>query len=143
MKYLVGDIGNTLTKVTLLNEKFKIIKSKSIDSKKLEKKNYLSVFFKNFFVSNLNRKILFSSVVPSVYKNIKFYLRNKGYKTYEMKELAVNKIIKLRVDNFKQVGSDRIANAIGSYHVYRKNCLVRVKKDARLRVGVTTDTNGS
>ncbi len=45
MKYLVGDIGNTLTKVTLLNEKFKIIKSKSIDSKKLQKKIYLSVFF--------------------------------------------------------------------------------------------------
>ena len=45
MKYLVGDIGNTLTKVTLLNEKFKIIKSKSIDSKKLEKKKLFICFF--------------------------------------------------------------------------------------------------
>ena len=62
--------------------------------------------------------------VPFVYKNIKFYLGSKGFKIYEIKELKVNKIIKLKVDNFKQVGSDRIANAIGSYHAYKKNCLV-------------------
>ncbi len=124
MKYLVGDIGNTLTKITLLNEKFNIIKSKSIDSRKLYSKNYLSVFFKKIFVSNLNSKVLFSSVVPSVYKNIKLYLKKKGYKSYEIKELKVNKIIELNVDSFKQVGSDRIVNAIGSYNSYKKNCLV-------------------
>ena len=84
MKYLIGDIGNTLTKITLLDDKFKIIKSKSIDSKKLCKKIYLSRFFKFFFTSKLNSKILFSSVVPFVYKNIKFYLRSKGYKIYEI-----------------------------------------------------------
>ena len=50
MKYLVGDIGNTLTKITLLNNKYKIIKSKSIDSQKLYKKKHLSIFFKNFLV---------------------------------------------------------------------------------------------
>ena len=58
MKYLIGDIGNTLTKITLLDDKFKIIKSKSIDSKKLYKKIYLSRFFKIFFTSKLNSKIL-------------------------------------------------------------------------------------
>ena len=124
MKYLVGDIGNTLTKISLLNKKFKIIKSKSIDSKKLCNKIYLSSFFKKFLLSNLNNKILFSSVVPSVYKSIKFYLKKKGYKSYEIKELKVNKIIKLNVDKIKQVGSDRIVNAIGSYNTYKKNCLV-------------------
>jgi len=124
MKYLVGDIGNTLTKITLLNNKFKIIKSKSIDSYRLYKKNHLSNFFKNFFVSNLSYKVLFSSVVPSVYKNIKFYLKVKKYRTYEIKELEVNKIIKLKIDNFKQIGSDRIVNAIGAYNLYKTNCLV-------------------
>jgi len=124
MKYLVGDIGNTLTKITLLNEKFKIVKSKSIDSKKLHTRNYLSILFKKFLISNLNNKVLFSSVVPSIYKNIKTYLKKKGYKSYEIKELKVNKIIKLNVDNFKQIGSDRIANAIGSYNEYKRNCLV-------------------
>ena len=124
MKYLVGDIGNTLTKITLLNARFKIIKSKSIDSKNFYNKNYLPLIFKFFFSSSLNKKILFSSVVPSVYKSTKLYLKNRGYKSYEVKELKVNKIIKFNVDNFKQVGSDRIVNAIGSYNVYKKNCLV-------------------
>ncbi len=124
MKYLVGDIGNTLTKITLLNTRFKIIKSKSIDSKKFYNKNYLPLIFKSFFSSNLNKRVLFSSVVPSVYKNVKLYLRKKGFKLHEVKELKVDKIIKFNVDNFKQVGSDRIVNAIGSYNVYKKNCLV-------------------
>ena len=124
MKYLVGDIGNTLTKISLLNKKFKIVKSRSIDSKNLYNKSYLSIFLKKFLISDLNNKALFSSVVPSVYKSIKFYLKKKGYKSYEIKELKINKIIKLNVDSFKQVGSDRIANAIGSYNTYKKNCLV-------------------
>ena len=75
MKYLVGDIGNTLTKLTLLNARFRIIKSKNIDSEKLCNKKYLSKFLKNFLSYNLNTKVLFSSVVPSVYKNVKLYLK--------------------------------------------------------------------
>lgn len=124
MKYLVGDIGNTLTKITLLNERLGIIKSKNIDSKKLCNKKYLSKFFKNFISHNLNTKVLFSSVVPSVYKNVKLYLKKNGHVLYEIKELNIKKIIKLNVDNFKQLGSDRIVNAIGSYNIYKKNCLV-------------------
>ncbi len=124
MKYLVGDIGNTLTKLTLLNARFRIIKSKNIDSEKLCNKKYLSKFLKNFLSYNLNTKVLFSSVVPSVYKNVKLYLKKNGYVLYEIKELDIKKIIKLNVDSFKQLGSDRIVNAIGSYNIYKKNCLV-------------------
>ena len=58
MKYLVGDIGNTLTKLTILNNRFKILKSKNINSNKLFNKNYLPIFFKNFLSSNLNSKII-------------------------------------------------------------------------------------
>ncbi len=124
MKYLVGDIGNTLTKITLLNDKFKIIRSKSIETNKLYKKKYLLFFLKNFLIKNINRKILFSSVVPPIYKNIKSYLQVKKYKTHEIKELKVSKMIKLNIDNFKQIGSDRIANAIGAYYLYKKDCLI-------------------
>ena len=45
-------------------------------------------------------------------------------KTYEIKELKVRKIIKLNILNFKQVGSDRISNAVGAYSEYKDNCLV-------------------
>ena len=37
MIYLVGDIGNTLTKNSLFNDNFKIIKSYGIETYKLKK----------------------------------------------------------------------------------------------------------
>ena len=38
MKYVIGDIGNTLTKICLIDINFKILKEFSIESKKLLKK---------------------------------------------------------------------------------------------------------
>jgi len=124
MKFLVGDIGNTLIKISLLNNKFKILKSYTIETRKIyTRKNLLSLTSK-ILVKNLNKKILFSSVVPSSFKIFKLFFRNKGFKLYEIKDFKINKMIKLKVDNYRQVGSDRIANAIGSYHIHKKNCIV-------------------
>jgi type III pantothenate kinase len=123
MKYLVGDIGNTLTKVSLLNKDFIIIKSLSVQTEKLYKKKFQYYFFKKFLAKDLNKKILFSSVVPKIFKDIKKNLKKK-YTFIEIKETNINKVINLKVDNIKQVGSDRIANAIGSFLTYKKNCLV-------------------
>ena len=33
-------------------------------------------------------------------------------------------MIKIKIDKYKQLGSDRIANAIGAYSLYKKNCLI-------------------
>ena len=70
MNYIVGDIGNTSTKICTLNKKFKIIKSLDFDTKKLLK-NYFKKIFKSFKNNNVNQKLLFSSVVPAAYKEIK------------------------------------------------------------------------
>ena len=58
--------------------------------------------------------MLFSSVVPNKFQLIKKFLtkKNKKLKIYELKQIDIKKLIKLKV-NRKQVGSDRIANAIG------------------------------
>jgi type III pantothenate kinase len=124
MKYLTGDIGNTLTKITLFNEKFKIIKSSNIETYKLKKINFCNKFFKNFINSTVNKTILFSSVVPSAYILISSFLKKKQYKVIEVKELNIKKIIKLKVNSINQLGSDRIANAIGAFSRYKENCLV-------------------
>ena len=42
----------------------------------------------------------------------------------EIKEKKINKIIKINIKNKKQVGSDRIANAVGVYKKYKSNCIV-------------------
>ena len=115
IKFLVGDIGNTFIKISLLNYKLKILKSYTIETSEIYKKKKLISFTSKIFVKNLDKKILFSSVVPSSFKIFKSYFKKNGYKLFEIKDLKINKIIKLKVDNYRQVGSDRIANAIGSY----------------------------
>ncbi len=124
MKYLIGDIGNTLTKFSLLNVNFKIIKSYNIATEKINKDIYKLKFLKKIIKKDLNKVVLISSVVPTIFNKIKLHLKKNRYKVYEIKELNLNKIIKLKVDSSKKLGSDRIANAIGSYSEYKQNCIV-------------------
>ncbi len=124
MKYLIGDIGNTSTKLSIFNSKFKIVKSYHIDTIKLNNKIFLSNYFKKTIKKDINKKILFSSVVPKTYKKIKRYLKKNNIICYEIKDLRIKKIIKTRVKKISQVGSDRLSNAIGSNVFYKKNSLI-------------------
>jgi type III pantothenate kinase len=110
--YLLGDIGNSETKLCFVSEKNKIIQkiifsTKDINQKKLKKN------FKNFKIDFKKiKKILFCSVVPKSFNLIKKYLIKKTkVKCNEVKNLSLKSLIKIKV-NYKQVGSDRITNAI-------------------------------
>jgi len=122
--YLVGDIGNTLVKISLLNNSFKITQSFTIETKKIYYSKERNNFFKQILTKNLNKNVLFSSVVPLVFKNIKKDLKKSNFKLYEIKDLKIKKLLRFKIDNLKQVGSDRIANSIGAHSIYKKNCLV-------------------
>ena len=109
--YIIGDIGNSEVKICIFSSKNKqvkkiVLKTSSINSKNLNK-SISSIY--NF---NKNTKVLFSSVVPNVYKSVKFFFLKKfKIKTIEVKELKLKKFIQIKV-NKKQVGSDRLCNAI-------------------------------
>ena len=106
---ILGDIGNTETKICLVNNN-KIIKKIVIPSKG-KKIDILNKYFKRFKFIKV-KKILFCSVVPSTFKDLKNYFRTKTkIKCFELKELNLRSILKINV-NYKQVGSDRLANAI-------------------------------
>ena len=106
---ILGDIGNTETKICLVNNN-KIIKKIVIPSKG-KKIDTLNKHFKRFKFIKV-KKILFCSVVPSTFKDLKNYFRTKTkIKCFELKELNLRSILKIHV-NYKQVGSDRLANAI-------------------------------
>ena len=87
MKYLIGDIGNTSTKICLLNQKFKIIKHFEIDTKKNIKKNFLKRILSRYKTKNLNPNFLFSSVVPLAFKEIKKNLNINNKKFIKLKTL--------------------------------------------------------
>ena len=127
MNILIGDIGNTTTKLCLAEiETFKIKKIIFFNSKNI---------FSDYFINKNLKKIikkktihnvaLFSCVVPKYLSIIKKSL-NKRYKIKlkEIKEKKINKIIKINIKNKNQIGSDRIANAVGAYKKYKTNCIV-------------------
>ena len=107
---ILGDIGNTETKICLVKNN-KIIKKILIPTNG-KKIHILNKHFKRFNFTKL-KKILFCSVVPSSYKELKNYFKKKtSIKCFELKELNLRYFLKIDV-NYKQVGSDRLANAIG------------------------------
>ena len=109
---LIGDIGNTDTKICLINSNHKILKkiilpTKNI-SKLLLKKKLAFINKEKIYI----KKSLFSSVVPKKFLMVKIFIQKKfKTKCIELKNLNLNKIMKIKV-NRKQIGSDRLANSI-------------------------------
>jgi type III pantothenate kinase len=109
---IVGDIGNTETKICLVNSKNIIIKRVILMTKKINS----SLLKKSLSNLNLKSKLidscLFCSVVPKSFNQIKnFFKKTYNIKCHELKKLNLNRLIKIKV-NYKQIGSDRLANAI-------------------------------
>ena len=121
MYYIVGDIGNTSTRICLL-KKSKILKSIIFDTEKLLIKGFIKKILKNLKKKKLKKEILFSSVVPRALKKIKNDIKNENFKVLEIKSLSLKKLIKINIKNISQLGSDRIANSIEGKRF--KNCLI-------------------
>ena len=111
---ILGDIGNSETKIFLVNSNYKIIKQTSFPSKRINNK-ILSSKFKSLLTDfKIIEKILFCSVVPKSFNIIKKFLSKKiKKKCFEVKKLKLRSLINIKV-NYKQVGSDRLTNAISA-----------------------------
>ncbi len=110
--YIFGDIGNSETKLFLVNKKEKILKRINLPTNYINDRNLDKKI--KFLIKNINdvEKILFCSVVPKFFILIKKYFSKRTkVKCYEIKDLNLKSLIKIKV-NFRQVGSDRLANAI-------------------------------
>ena len=121
MFYVIGDIGNTSTRICLLS-KNRIIKSFIFDTKYIFKKGFIHSIFKKLNRNNLQKKLLFSCVVPAALKKIKKIFSKTKYKIIEIKSLNLSRLIKINIKNISQLGSDRIVNSIEGKKY--KNCLI-------------------
>ena len=121
--FIFGDIGNSETKVFLVGSNNRIIKNINFPSNKINEKTLNSKF--KILVKDFKkiRKILFCSVVPKSFSLIKKFLSKKTkVKCYEVKDLNLKSLINIKV-NYKQVGSDRLTNAI-SLIDYKNNFII-------------------
>jgi len=127
MNILVGDIGNTKTKICLVKLKtYKIVKLISFNSNVINSPNSLKKRLATIGnKKNLYRIALFSSVVPKhTLKMKKILKRICKIRLVEIKEKNIKKIVKIKLKNKNQIGSDRIANAVGVFKKYKSNCIV-------------------
>ena len=110
--YILGDIGNSETKIFLVSKNNKIIKKITLSTRDINY-NKLNSLFINLVVDYKKvKKILFCSVVPKSFIIIKKFLSKKTrLKCHEVKNLNLKSLIKIKA-NYKQVGSDRLTNAI-------------------------------
>ena len=124
MNYLIGDIGNTNIKICKTDKKFKIIKTYLFQTQDTNLKTKINKKLKKLPISNINKKVLFSSVVPKIYLTISKIFKNKKFKVFEIKKFNLEKKMKFKVKKFSELGSDRIANAFGAYNKFKSNCIV-------------------
>ena len=110
--YILGDIGNTETKIFLVSTNNKIVKKLNLSTRDINITK-LNRLFINFIADYKKvKKILFCSVVPNSFIIIKkFLLKKTKLKCYEVKDLNLKSLIQIKA-NYKQVGSDRLTNAI-------------------------------
>ena len=124
MNYLIGDIGNTNIKICKINSSFKIIKTYFFKTKSIKLENNLKKNLRKIVKKNTNKNVLFSSVVPNVFKSVNKIFKTKKLKVHEIKNFNLKKIMSFRVKKYSQLGSDRIANAIGVYQKFKTNCII-------------------
>ena len=98
MKAIIGDIGNTVTKICLIKN-FKIEKIIYFNSNKILFNFFLKKKFKKIIkTKNFKKLKFFSSVVPK-YQFIlkKFLKKNYNIRLVEIKERKINKINNLTI----------------------------------------------
>ena len=110
--YILGDIGNSETKIFLVSKNYKIIKKLTLSTRDMDYTKLNRLFINLVVDYKKVKKILFCSVVPKSFIIIKKFLSKKiRCKCHEVKDLNLKSLIKIKA-NYKQVGSDRLTNAI-------------------------------
>ena len=124
MNYLIGDIGNTNIKICKINKNFKITNTYLFETRSSSLEKNLKKKLLQLLNKNVSRKVLFSSVVPKIYYKISRMLKKNKIEVFEIKKFKLKKIMNFKIKKYSQLGSDRIANAIGTYYKFKNNCIV-------------------
>lgn len=124
---LTLDIGNTNIKTALFDGE-KMLQYWRLTTNKMMSSDEYGILLSNLFAHNgLDVKdvtgIIMSSVVPSINFTIEHMLQNYFGITPMMVVPGVKTGINLKYDNPRELGSDRIANAVASYELYGGPCI--------------------
>jgi len=120
---LTADIGNTSINLGLFDEEALVEEFRLASDKDLSLEEYevlLKSLFKDFFVDSC----IISSVVEELTKKFKKAVDNVFSIDSIILSTMINTGIKICLDNPKEAGADRIANAAGAYVLYKHPVIV-------------------
>ena len=123
MNYLIIDIGNT--NIDFVN--FNKLTNKYSNKFTVDTSDILQGrvgFINKKIKKNFYKGALSSSVVPNAYNKLKKLLKTKNIHLNEIKDRNLALPIKLKLSKPKQVGSDRVVNAIAAFKIYKKNSII-------------------
>ena len=123
MNYLIIDIGNTNIDFVNFNKLTNKYSNKfTVDTPDILKGHFGIVNKK--IKKNFYKSALCSSVVPNAFNKLKKILKTKNVHLNEIKDRKLNLPIKIKLNKPKQVGSDRVVNAIAAFKIYKKNSII-------------------
>ena len=119
---LAIDVGNTHI-MTGVFEKDKLIVCWRISTQWEKTEDELGIMIKNlFYHSNLSASNISAMVISSVVPPLRYSLEKMGHKYFHLNPLMVTPQIKtgisIDIDDPKEVGADRIVNAVAGYYCY-------------------------
>jgi len=123
LNYLIIDIGNTNIDFVNFNKLTNKYSNKfTVDTPDILKGHFGIVNKK--IKKNFYKGALCSSVVPNAFNKLKKILKTKNVHLNEIKDRKLNLPIKIKLNKPKQVGSDRVVNAIAAFKIYKKNSII-------------------
>ena len=125
---LLVDVGNTNIVLGVHNGEDYIVSWRiSTDTKKTSDEYGIQVM-QLFFQWNLNPSEVKGIIISSVVPNIMHSLENMIRKSFHIEPIIVGPGVKtginIKYDNPKEVGADRIVNAVAAYETYKKAMII-------------------
>ncbi len=122
------DVGNTNIVLGIFNGK-KLFKHWRISTNKFKTSDEYGMDFCNlFFYGNIVREdikgIIISSVVPSLEYEIEKMCKDFFYIKPVIVAPGIKTGISIKIENPKELGADRIVNAVAAYYKFKRECIV-------------------
>ena len=124
---LVFDIGNTSTSMGVFDNDVLVETWKITSDKKRSSDEYGIIIKYMLHHDKLSDKItncVISSVVPPLTETFKTAVEDYLKSEVMVLSVKLNTGLTYDVKNPKEIGTDRIANALAAYKLYKKNCVV-------------------
>lgn len=142
---LLVDVGNTNIVIGIYNDNKYIASWRlSTDTKKTSDEYSIQVM-QLFMQNELNPKNVKGIIISSVVPNIMHSLENMVRKSFDIEPIVVGPGIKtginIKYDNPKEVGADRIVNAVAANEIYNRDLIIIDFGTATTYCAVTQDGN--